>query len=293
MVGLRKSASADLPLQIRREITGELKRIICERSFGLSLVGIASVDRFAGAPKGHGPRDFIPDANAVIVIGLPIIDGVADHDGYFSESEIVKDEDFYVGNDGVKRVYYPRLTLRNQINARAGHESLNMEIQILSIYAGAYLESQGYKTLSVPTTYGTTFSWPSNLYGSGKADFPVNVNGFGPFSHRHAAVAAGLGEFGLNNLLLTPQWGPRIRLTTVITRAPLTPDTLLAERVCMGEKCSLCVKNCPGGALGDIIECEIAGKVNIKARHDFIKCEQTYGSCMKKCISSCPVGAFS
>ncbi len=51
--------------------------------------------------------------------------------------------------------------------------------------------------------------------------------GGAPFSHRHAAVAAGLAEFGWNNLVVSPDYGPRIRWVSVITRAELEPDVSL------------------------------------------------------------------
>jgi epoxyqueuosine reductase QueG len=287
-MGTRKSSRTNIPIDERRALTDELKRIIIDRSYGIGIVGVASTDRFEGAPKGHGPNDYIPDANAVIVVGLPIIDGVADHASYLEESEIVKDEDVYVGRDGVTRVYNPKLALRNQINMRSAHESLNMEIQILGIYAGAFLESKGYKTVVIPTTYGTTFSWPTNT----NPDFPINIHGFGPFSHRHAAVAAGLGEFGLNNLLLTPQWGPRNRFTSIITRAPLLADPIPGQTICLGEKCSLCIRSCSGQAFGKLFQFDVAGHMNEVAKFDHLKCERGGYSCLKKCISSCPIGAF-
>jgi epoxyqueuosine reductase QueG len=46
----------------------------------------------------------------------------------------------------------------------------------------------------------------------------------GDFSHKHAAVASGLGKFGLNNLVLSVKWGPRFRLSTIITNAKLEYD---------------------------------------------------------------------
>ncbi len=39
------------------------------------------------------------------------------------------------------------------------------------------------------------------------------------------ALAAGLGELGRMGLLITPQFGPRIRLCKVFTNMPLAPDT--------------------------------------------------------------------
>ncbi|MEI8004320.1 MAG: epoxyqueuosine reductase, partial [Methanothrix sp.] len=47
------------------------------------------------------------------------------------------------------------------------------------------------------------------------------------FSHRHAALLAGLGNFGINNMLLTPQYGPRVRFGSVFTEAELAHSPLL------------------------------------------------------------------
>jgi len=72
---------------------------------------------------------------------------------------------------------------------------------------------------------------------------------FADFSYRHAAVQAGLGEIGWNQLLLTPRYGPRIYLMAVITTAELTPDPLFQGTLCLRDKCNLCVEQCPQRAL--------------------------------------------
>jgi len=69
---------------------------------------------------------------------------------------------------------------------------------------------------------------------------------FGDISHKHVAYAAGMGEFGLNNLLLTPEYGPRVRFASTITNAPLKPDPLFDGSLC--DECGECVKVCPCGA---------------------------------------------
>ena len=69
----------------------------------------------------------------------------------------------------------------------------------------------------------------------------------GDVSLRHAAVEAGLGEIGLNRLLLTKRFGPRIRLGVVLTTAPLKPDQRFAEKVC--DDCGDCVRACPAEAI--------------------------------------------
>ena len=71
------------------------------------------------------------------------------------------------------------------------------------------------------------------------------------WSHRHIAYAAGLGTFGLNNMLLTKQ-GCCGRFSTVVTNLNLEPDAPLPEELCLYKKngkCRACVKHCPTGAL--------------------------------------------
>lgn len=71
-------------------------------------------------------------------------------------------------------------------------------------------------------------------------------------SHRHAAVAAGLGEFGWSGLVLTPQWGPRQRFVSVITRAELEPDPIYSgPQLCKRDECKICVKACPIHAISE------------------------------------------
>jgi len=68
----------------------------------------------------------------------------------------------------------------------------------------------------------------------------------GDISQKHAAVAAGLGRFGLQSLVLTPQFGPRQRWGTVITDAPLKTARPLEENPCRPETCGgICHTSCP------------------------------------------------
>ena len=39
------------------------------------------------------------------------------------------------------------------------------------------------------------------------------------------AIDAGLGELGRNGLLVTPKYGPRVRLAKILTNMPLVPDS--------------------------------------------------------------------
>lgn len=62
-----------------------------------------------------------------------------------------------------------------------------------------------------------------------------------------SAVRCGLGSQGKNTLLITPDYGPRIRLIAVLTNAQLDTDEPFTDDLC-GD-CEKCVKACPTKAL--------------------------------------------
>ena len=66
------------------------------------------------------------------------------------------------------------------------------------------------------------------------------------------AVDAGLGELGRHGLLITRDFGPRIRISKVFTNLPLIADFPIdigVQKFC--EKCKLCAKHCPSRAIQD------------------------------------------
>jgi epoxyqueuosine reductase QueG len=74
--------------------------------------------------------------------------------------------------------------------------------------------------------------------------------GPGDISHNHVAVACGLGQFGWHNLLITPQFGTRQKLTTIITNATLAPAPVCEGRLCDPVACGFqCASACPSGAI--------------------------------------------
>ncbi|HSQ94014.1 MAG TPA: epoxyqueuosine reductase, partial [Methanoregula sp.] len=79
----------------------------------------------------------------------------------------------------------------------------------------ALLDQAGYRIASALTADGSPSVWiPRDGYGSVSVlkERPVAF-----FSHRHAAFLAGLGNFGMNNMLLTPAFGPRVRFASILT----------------------------------------------------------------------------
>jgi epoxyqueuosine reductase QueG len=114
--------------------------------------------------------------------------------------------------------------------------SLYDELQTLAYKTGRLLESRGYRAAIVP--------------GYSPVDMSLETKGLaGEVSLRHAAVGAGLGQLGRNNLLVTSEFGPRVRLCAVVTTAELDPDRPSQKHFC--DDCEACVSACPVDALSE------------------------------------------
>ena len=94
-----------------------------------------------------------------------------------------------------------------------------------------FLEDAGYISLPVPAN-----------------QYYFQEKGIGEISHRHVAMAAGVGRLGWGGFLVTPEYGGAIQLITVLTAASLEPDPMLDEDPCLG--CPRpCVSICPVHAI--------------------------------------------
>jgi epoxyqueuosine reductase QueG len=69
----------------------------------------------------------------------------------------------------------------------------------------------------------------------------------GEINHKTVAAIAGLGGIGLNRLLVTTEFGPFVRLGTIVTDAFLSADQPLDENPC--DQCELCRTACPVEAI--------------------------------------------
>lgn len=92
-----------------------------------------------------------------------------------------------------------------------------------------YLERNGWRAYPVPASYG--------VYQERLAAL---------ISHKLVARAAGLGWIGKNGLFLTPREGPRVRLASILTDAPLKTAQPM-ESAC--HNCNICQLACPAGAI--------------------------------------------
>lgn len=69
-----------------------------------------------------------------------------------------------------------------------------------------------------------------------------------PLPHKTIALMAGLGWIGKNNLLVTPEYGSALCISTVLTNAPLpTKNKSMVTSKCCA--CNICMEACPVDAL--------------------------------------------
>ena len=90
---------------------------------------------------------------------------------------------------------------------------------------------------------------PSFVTAAQETDWDYKRASYGRLSTRHLGIEAGLGTFGLEVNILTPEFGPRIYLTGILTDLELEPDEIMTEQVCIGESCSRCLYSCPTDAV--------------------------------------------
>ncbi len=111
------------------------------------------------------------------------------------------------------------------------------------------------------------------------------------------AIDAGLGEVGRQGLLITPEYGPRVRLCKIFTDLPLAKDKPIrfgVREFC--EVCKKCAKECPPGAIteGERTYDGVCASNNPGAFKWYVNVEECYnywcdnGAECSNCIRSCP-----
>jgi len=147
------------------------------------------------------------------------------------------------------------------------------------------LDSKAYEISNFLTFKGyPSIYLPRDAYG----DIDILIeNPLAFFSHKHAAYLAGLGSFGQNNVLLTPEYGPRVRFTSIFTTAEIEGDPIKLEDLCT--KCLACFKECPVNAIKE--EGDFPPPINkVTCAQRSKKLRNEYNSPCGICIKVCPVG---
>lgn len=112
----------------------------------------------------------------------------------------------------------------------AHYRSVNDHINHVTLRTTIELQSKGYEAIAIPAS--------QSLY-----DKPYHS----VFPHKTAATLAGLGWIGKSGLFIHREFGPRVRLGTILTDMEFSDTTPVTTSKC-GD-CRLCVESCPAMAI--------------------------------------------
>jgi len=105
------------------------------------------------------------------------------------------------------------------------YSSVNSQLDHIALLLARRIQEEGYQAYPVPA---------AQRINSNKL---IAVT-----SHKLVANLAGLGWIGKSCLLITPNYGPRVRLSTIFTDAPLETGYSISEKCA---ECGACMKICP------------------------------------------------
>jgi epoxyqueuosine reductase QueG len=155
---------------------------------------------------------------------------------------------------------------------------LNTRLNTLTAAVVEHIKGLGYRAEAIPAS--------KKLVEGGTE---------GSLSHKAVAIMAGLGWQGKSLLLVTPKYGPRVRLATVLTDMPLTFDAPIKNRC---GNCTKCAEACPVGAIRNVNT-----EFHYANRGEAIDLDKCHGNTLKymnvpgvaytfcgQCIPVCPHG---
>ncbi len=146
------------------------------------------------------------------------------------------------------------------------YREVNLKLDEISLKLEKFLYENGFKARAI------------------KASKTVdNVRQIGTLTHKVVANYAGLGWIGKSSLLVTPQFGAKVRLATVLTNAVLTKNNNLIYQNC--GTCAKCELICPANAIdhGGFTR-EKCLKYLTKFLKDYRIGELICGLCVKVCF---------
>jgi epoxyqueuosine reductase QueG len=114
------------------------------------------------------------------------------------------------------------------------YRQINLLLDQISLKISSSLQREGFRVLPIPASQ--IIDWEKQ---------------YGHLSHKRIAQLAGLGWRGRNNLLITPEFGSRIRLVSILTDMELSADSPISGDC---GRCRKCLEVCPAGAIREKIE---------------------------------------
>ncbi len=224
---------------------GERQLLDMLSTLDVDAVGIVSVSEIAGSRLHDQAVRLLPEARSIVVLAREIFSEILDHNTPHKE----------MGEGSPRDMLVPHQDYVNSRLTKSAYDVCNVS------------RRQGLKALPLPA-----------------ANYPTDQRHlFSVFSYKHAAEYAGLGSLGWHSLLVTPQFGPRVRLACVLTQAELPSSSRQGDDLCNG--CGKCLQACPARALAEPQNGE-AYSINKFACSVF---RGGSGSC-SECMRVCPIG---
>ena len=225
------------------------------RELGIPMVGFAPVSRWSNPPKELPnkfsewiPEEFWPQS-------------------IYPETKTV----IVIGLP----VQLPIVETAPSIHYHELYKTVNTLLDTKAYEISNFLTEKGYPSVSLPR--------------DGYGDIEVFLKRpLSFFSHKHAAYLAGLGSFGENNVILTKEYGPRVRFTSIFTSAELAGDPICLDDLC--QHCKRCIEHCPVNAI-EPMEGTLTAPINkISCATRSKKLRKEFRSPCGICIKVCPVG---
>ena len=150
------------------------------KNLEVDIIGTARLEGPEAGTELEKANILLPAAKSVVVMAMEIPVEIFRHLTYRQE----------VGNIELRDMYHQTEQL---LSGRLNWEAYRLVKQ---------LHTMGYQALALP------------------AGGPYDARFLeGAFSYKHAALEAGIGFIGWHSLLITPEYGPRVKLAVVLTDA--------------------------------------------------------------------------
>jgi epoxyqueuosine reductase len=207
----------------------------------VDLLGVASVGKSTSKELKERATSLLPNAKSVVVLGKEIYKEVV---SLLRPSKEVGEAE-------------PGELLRAHTDYLNGR--LNRAVHELA----SFFKQEGFRSLPLPTVSPVDERFLTSL-----------------FSFKHAAQLAGLGTIGHHSLLITPEYGPRVRLACLLTEATLEASQLTDKDYCVS--CDACIRECPARAIQVPKQGEVYS-INKFACRTYRQTGLNCGVCMKAC----------
>lgn len=209
----------------------------------VDAAGVASLAEWEGTKLEESARQLLPEARSVVVFAMEI---------------------------------YLEILNLHRPGRTTGQASLNDFLARHTDYLGGRLTKSAYDVAKACHNEGMK-ALPLPAVGC-----PLDTRFLeAVFSYKHAAQAAGLGYIGRSSLLITPDFGPRVRLSCCLTEAVLERTKMEVVNVC--QQCKVCSSKCPSGAIS-MPQAEEPYNFNKFACATFVTAS---GGC-SECVRLCP-----